>query len=488
MRRALVLPVLSTLTTLLAAPAVAKHPDHPLISRYPETRATQYERVEYERFRLPSGLAEETGAEFPTLDLVGDLSRHTYEIKGVSTLKLFENYRSALQRSGFESLFSCEAEACGASREVRRMADPLAVTGNVYNQYHKPYYLLARQQAEGGAVHVAVFIGGHGDAAAVQQVVIQERPQADQLISVDQTYLTQDETSGETPEISAEERAKDHPLLSRYPGAHLRKRERSEYEAFTLPMPVDAEIPPMALIGDLTRHTYELRNVSTLKLQENYDAALLSAGFELVYACDLRACGDGRASKALGDQLAIDKNVYNNYHNRYYRIYRRDSSQGEVHAAVFIGGYGEQAAVQQVIVEGRGADTDLIQISAEGLHADLEVAGKALIYGIYFDTDKSEVKAESAPALQAIAELLKQHPELRLYVVGHTDDTGSEQHNQRLSAARASAVVDALQRDHAVAAGRLSPAGVGPYAPAAGNSNEAGRELNRRVELVQRLR
>jgi OmpA-OmpF porin, OOP family len=107
------------------------------------------------------------------------------------------------------------------------------------------------------------------------------------------------------------------------------------------------------------------------------------------------------------------------------------------------------------------------------------------LYGIYFDTDKTDVKPESQPTLQEIAKLLKQDASLRLYVVGHTDNVGTYDHNLDLSQRRAAAVVGELTTKHGVAAVRLRPAGVGMLSPVAPNDNEQGRAKNRRVELVK---
>jgi outer membrane protein OmpA-like peptidoglycan-associated protein len=121
---------------------------------------------------------------------------------------------------------------------------------------------------------------------------------------------------------------------------------------------------------------------------------------------------------------------------------------------------------------------------ASALSASLTATGKAAVYGIYFDTDKAEVKPESKPSLVEIAKLLKASPQLKLYVVGHTDNVGGFDHNVKLSNARAAAVVSALTSQHGVAAARLTPFGAGPTSPAASNASEAGRAKNRRVELV----
>ncbi len=116
---------------------------------------------------------------------------------------------------------------------------------------------------------------------------------------------------------------------------------------------------------------------------------------------------------------------------------------------------------------------------------DIRTTGHAAVYGILFDTDKADIKPESAQAIGEIAKLLNADPGLKIFVVGHTDDTGSVEHNLKLSQDRGQAVMEALVRDHGIAAGRLRAYGCGPYAPVATNDTEEGRAKNRRVELVK---
>ncbi|MGC3999553.1 MAG: OmpA family protein [Anaeromyxobacter sp.] len=81
--------------------------------------------------------------------------------------------------------------------------------------------------------------------------------------------------------------------------------------------------------------------------------------------------------------------------------------------------------------------------------------------------------------------MLKADPALRVYVVGHTDNTASLDLNLKLSQARAEAVVQALVAKQGIDAGRMVGRGAGPIAPVASNATEEGRARNRRVELVQ---
>jgi outer membrane protein OmpA-like peptidoglycan-associated protein len=137
------------------------------------------------------------------------------------------------------------------------------------------------------------------------------------------------------------------------------------------------------------------------------------------------------------------------------------------------------------IVEERGM-RQVVQADADAWLKDILATGRAAVYGIYFDTDKAVVKAESEPTLAEMAKLLKGNPNLNVYIVGHTDSTGAYEHNVQLSRERAGAVVSALVAKHRIPAGRLQAAGVGPLSPAASNRGEEGRAKNRRVELVER--
>jgi OmpA-OmpF porin, OOP family len=116
---------------------------------------------------------------------------------------------------------------------------------------------------------------------------------------------------------------------------------------------------------------------------------------------------------------------------------------------------------------------------------DIRATGHAAVYGITFDTDSATIKPESAQAIAEIAKLLQADAGLKIFVVGHTDATGSVDHNLKLSQDRAQSVMQALTRDHGIAAARLRSFGCGQFAPVASNDTEEGKAKNRRVELVK---
>ncbi|MES2831313.1 MAG: OmpA family protein [Pseudomonadota bacterium] len=95
------------------------------------------------------------------------------------------------------------------------------------------------------------------------------------------------------------------------------------------------------------------------------------------------------------------------------------------------------------------------------------------------------MKPESKGTLAEMAKLLQQDKDLKVHIVGHTDNQGSPAHNMDLSQKRAESVARLLTTDYKIDAKRLNAKGVGSYAPITSNNAESGREKNRRVELVK---
>lgn len=139
---------------------------------------------------------------------------------------------------------------------------------------------------------------------------------------------------------------------------------------------------------------------------------------------------------------------------------------------------------KQTIVEKEIMKQEVVA-NAEAMGNDLNLNGHVSIYGIYFDTGKSEIKPESVAAISEIAKLLKNNEALKLYVVGHTDNVGSFDSNMKLSKERADAVAKALSDKYGISATRLKPYGVASLSPVTSNDRDDGKAKNRRVELVK---
>ena len=147
--------------------------------------------------------------------------------------------------------------------------------------------------------------------------------------------------------------------------------------------------------------------------------------------------------------------------------------------------FGAQAGIQLEIIEEAKMKDGLI--SAALFEEEMNKNGKIALYGILFETGKATLMDASKHELSLIVEYLKKHPTVNIYVVGHTDDTGSLELNMELSKQRAKSVVDYLT-SNGLSESRLKAEGVGPFAPVTTNETEEGKKLNRRVEIVKRLK
>jgi outer membrane protein OmpA-like peptidoglycan-associated protein len=102
---------------------------------------------------------------------------------------------------------------------------------------------------------------------------------------------------------------------------------------------------------------------------------------------------------------------------------------------------------------------------------------------VLFDTAKYTLRPGAREKLAKVAGILLAHPSLRMEVEGHTDSVGGEEYNQRLSEQRAASVRDYLVQN-GISMNNVSAMGFGKTRPVASNDTAAGRQQNRRVELV----
>jgi OmpA-OmpF porin, OOP family len=133
------------------------------------------------------------------------------------------------------------------------------------------------------------------------------------------------------------------------------------------------------------------------------------------------------------------------------------------------------------VLEVEPMQQDVIVDMKEGIEKD----GKVALYGILFDVNKAVIKPESETALQTVIDYLNANPAVKIYIVGHTDNTGVFTNNSKLSKDRALAVKNYLVTKGKIDPARLGSEGVASLCPVSTNGTEEGKALNRRVEIVK---
>jgi OOP family OmpA-OmpF porin len=248
------------------------------------------------------------------------------------------------------------------------------------------------------------------------------------------------------------EGSKDPPQFNRMPGYYISDYEEKEFDSVEFKIKANKS----AIIeGHCFRLEYSVKDdaktASLVQVVRNYCNAVKNSGGQIVYSAPDEAT------------LKVATKTAETW--------------------VYVGVYNGGNLYRLTIVEKQLMQQDIVA-DAASLAQSIKNKGKVEIYGIYFDTGKSNIKSDSEPALQQIAKLLQDSPQLKLLVVGHTDNVGGIDANLKLSKERADAVVKALIGKYSVSASRLQAFGVGPLAPVESNQTEEGRAKNRRVELV----
>jgi OOP family OmpA-OmpF porin len=245
--------------------------------------------------------------------------------------------------------------------------------------------------------------------------------------------------------------SKDHPLFSRIPNYYISDQANKDFDRYTSPY-IDKD---NVWEGKLTQTNYSAqegtKELSFIQIIRNYENAIKKIGGKLLLS----------ETSRLNAKITKNKGV----------------------TYVSVEAFNEGRNYTLIIVENKPM-IDEVTADAASLNRGISETGKIAIYGIYFNTGKSDIKPESKPTIVEIVKMLKQNSKLKLFVVGHTDTDGSLESNIKLSSDRAASVVKALI-ENGIQASRLKSSGVGPYCPVESNRADGGKAKNRRVELVE---
>jgi outer membrane protein OmpA-like peptidoglycan-associated protein len=295
----------------------------------------------------------------------------------------------------------------------------------------------------------------------------------------------------------------DHPVVSRFSGSVIVGYAQQDYGAATLPLArYDAGksthfAGSEHAEGKITRIAYVAPVGKTaLEVYRNFEQALKAAGFQLRFQCSGEdGCGGFDFSTAtiepLLDEMHGDRNLMiSTLEAADGRVLAltaqlaRPAGKVDLSLLVSQNDHEPVGALLQ-LVEAKPMASGQVMVDAKAMSQGLAQSGHVALYGIHFASDSAVLSKDSDSTLAEMAKLLKAQPSLKVYIVGHTDDSGALTHNLSLSQQRAEAVAKALAAQYGIASTRLAAKGLASYAPVASNHSDAGKAQNRRVELVE---
>ncbi|HET7930772.1 MAG TPA: OmpA family protein [Rhodanobacteraceae bacterium] len=250
----------------------------------------------------------------------------------------------------------------------------------------------------------------------------------------------------------------DYRLLGHMPNYEMSdKPQKRNFDQASFTVQTGDDTQDITALGAAYQTNYTLKDgapaASYLEVQDNYVAALKKLGAQIVYH-DVGSTGGQTDARLLENGRTI-----------------------------WIKVDGGRDSYSLSVIEEKPFVATIKPAQASELKAALDKDGHVALY-INFDFDKATLRPDAAPVIAQVLALLKANPDLKLSIVGNTDNVGGHDYNIKLSQARAAAVMATLVKD-GIAAGRLQSSGDGPDKPIASNDDSEGRARNRRVELVK---
>ena len=255
-------------------------------------------------------------------------------------------------------------------------------------------------------------------------------------------------------------------------------------------------IPKQFVDGNIERTVLQIKGgIPTLELIAEFHEFFASQGFAEIYSCQTIDCGGfdflSGIDVAATPEMHVDLGDF-----RFLSVSRNLDSQVETVELLAsrgaLNGFAQITVVGGGRFEGKAANPNVAEIQPHStaktfsmpLARLIEENGYVVLEGLSFMSGASNLENMRFPELEELAAFLNEQPDASVALVGHTDAVGPLDSNINLSLQRARSVRNRLVETHDVQSRQVTVQGVGYLAPRATNETEAGRMLNRRVEVV----
>lgn len=280
--------------------------------------------------------------------------------------------------------------------------------------------------------------------------------------------------------------------------ASLQREVISPLDSYILPMSIwdRGAMPTQTVEGRMTQQAWriEAASLTTLQLVRPLREQLLNDRYRIIFECQTEACGgfDFR----FGVETLPPPEMRINIGDFRFLAAERTTEDGPEYISLFTSRTTDAGFVQITHVGPEreeatplaAADAPALtnpgDASSDSIAAQLDAQGRAVLDDLTFATGSAQLGEGDYSSLRALADYLLTYPGRTVALVGHTDASGSLDGNIALSKRRAASVLERLVSDYGANRRQLEAEGMGYLAPIATNLTEAGREANRRVEVI----
>lgn len=273
----------------------------------------------------------------------------------------------------------------------------------------------------------------------------------------------------------------EFPFFSLPEGLALLNKKPIERKFDRIFFPIDGVMTPIegrVWKADISTEGRKHGEWSLPYFEKSYTEAIVAVGGVKIF--------DGKVSKDEIDRIKDEATYFGeggsiDYWNSPVKVYVIRRADG---GDVYIQFSGNTAGGRLQILQQEAFKQTITMLKSDEIATQLNEKGKAVLH-INFDTDKATLKPDGVDAVNEITKVLKADNTLKLEINGYTDNSGTADHNKKLSEARAATVKSELITA-GISADRLSSNGYGQDNPIADNTTEEGKAQNRRVELVKK--
>ncbi|MCY4185943.1 MAG: OmpA family protein [Rhodobacteraceae bacterium] len=244
--------------------------------------------------------------------------------------------------------------------------------------------------------------------------------------------------------------------------------------------------------GSTNKLVYQIEgNSSTRSLIENSWETLSEFDFEILFECETWNCGGFEFREVI--DVVESPDMFVNLGDFQFVSASRDSEEGKQFVTILASKSNNTGFVQIVFINPKEEEkvesidfnfTSKAKDIETQLEYDFATKGFAILTGLEFDSGSSEINENSISQLKKLAVFLKENPDRKVILVGHTDLEGELENNLNLSSERARSVRNTLINAYDSNPDQISAHGVGFLSPHETNLTPEGRHANRRVEAL----
>lgn len=253
-------------------------------------------------------------------------------------------------------------------------------------------------------------------------------------------------------------------------------------------------LPVLTGTGEVRQQAWRIYapGLTTLQLLQPLEDQLTAAGFEVLFTCTDDACGgfDFRFATPVLPAPAMHVDL-----GDYRYIATRRTTDGQTELLSLLASRSSAAGFVQVTRVGTPDGAPVAAAEAPAIRAvaptitgdlaqELETRGRFILADLAFETGSAQLGDATFASLRDLADYLRTNPDRTVALVGHTDSVGSLDGNIALSERRAGSVLERLVTTYDIPRRQLEAEGMGYLSPVASNLTEAGRDANRRVEVI----